>query len=248
MKSRLAAIILGSVAFTFAPTAKADGPGYRGAHDCCASTSWAGFYMGLHAGYGWADVDWRLENGALFEQFGHSPSGGIFGGQVGLQHQWGNIVAGVEVSYSGLRLDDDSGAGNAALVNRVRETDIENIFLATARLGYATDRWLVYAKGGLASADVTFNGFGTVAGIATFNSEKRENGWTAGAGFEHMFWKNVSVGVEYNYIHLDTSDRLGNLFSNGNPAAISPVSDTDIHLIMARLNFKLGRDEAVPLK
>ena len=63
-----------------------------------------------------------------------------------------------------------------------------------------------------------------------------------------MFWKNVSVGVEYNYIHLDTSDRLGNLFSNGNPAAISPVSDTDIHLIMARLNFKLGRDEAVPLK
>ena len=243
--------VLGLMAGTvlaFAPTvAQADGPAGRGpVAEGYAPSSWSGPYIGLHAGGGWADADWQLQNGADLERLSHSPRSGIFGGQVGLQHQWGNVVAGVEVSFSGFELRDDSGAGNPVLPNRVRETSIGNIFLATVKLGYATDRWLVYGKGGFASADVTFSGFGTVPGIASFRSEERENGWTAGGGFEYMLWRNVSLGLEYNFIRLDTSDRLSTQFSNGNPAPIFDVGDTDVHLIMARLNFKFGRDEVVP--
>jgi outer membrane immunogenic protein len=235
-----------------ATAANADGPARRGHVDdvSYAPVSWSGFYAGLHAGGAWADADWQLQNGATVERFSHSPRSGIFGGQVGLQHQWGHVVAGVEVSLSGFELRDDSGAGNPLLTDRVRETGIENIFLATAKLGYAADRWLVYGKGGFASADVTFTGFGTAPGIASFSSEERENGWTAGGGFEYMFWRNVSFGLEYNFIRLDTSDRLSTRFSNGNPAPISQVGDTDVHVVMARLNFLFGRDEPVvrPMK
>jgi outer membrane immunogenic protein len=97
--------------------------------------NWSGFYIGLHAGYGWADGD--DDNG--------ESSGALVGGQMGANWQWDQFVLGAEVDASWVDLDS---------------TD----WLASARLraGLAWDRILLYGTGGVAS-DFD-DGLGWVAG------------------------------------------------------------------------------------
>ena len=58
--------------------------------------TWTGFYVGLHAGYGWSDVDWQ-EGGFSAS---HSGEGALAGGQVGFNLQAGRLVYGIEADLS----------------------------------------------------------------------------------------------------------------------------------------------------
>jgi outer membrane immunogenic protein len=207
--------------------------------------SWAGVYVGVHAGGAWSETDWTLNNSVVVEDFKNNASSFIGGGQIGLQGQWGHIVAGVEVSFSGVSLDDTVTSGLVA--DRSRNSTIENLFLATARLGYATDRWLVYGKGGFASADVDFNTFVTSTGAPTSSSSDRENGWTVGFGTEYALTRNIILGLEYDFVRLDIGDRDQTVSLGFLPATVSSAH-ADIQAVMARLNYKFGRDEPIPLK
>jgi len=201
--------------------------------------SWAGFYLGAHLGGAWGDTDWSFFNGvATTEAFSQSNSSAIFGGQAGWQGQWGNVVAGVEVSYSGLDLSDTS---TALLVgNRTRTSEINDLFLATVRLGYAADRWLAYVKGGYANADVDFSSNVASTGVLTSSSGEREGGWVLGGGLAYALTQTVSFGVEYNFVHLNIDDR-----TQSNPGGFCTVPCTvtgpeaDIHSITARVNVRL---------
>ena len=92
----------------------------------------------------------------------------------------------------------------------------------------ATDSLLIYATGGLAYGRVKEvtkliaanqqGGFGLgfaftcVTGDGSFpvcfNGESTQwrTGWTAGAGFEFMAWKNVTLKAEYLYVNLGGGD------------------------------------------
>ena len=67
--------------------------------------TWAGFYIGLHAGYGWADSDWKaLEDippVLAGDRFSHDPEGGLFGGHIGYNAQTGPVVWGIEARFQG---------------------------------------------------------------------------------------------------------------------------------------------------
>src|SRR5262249_20106205 len=151
----------------------------------------------------------------------------------------------VEVSFSGVSLDDTVTSGLVA--DRSRSSKIENLFLATARLGYATDRWLVYGKGGFASADVDFNTFVTSTGAPTSRSSDRENGWTLAFGPEYGLTRNILWGLEYDFVRLDIGDRDQTVSPGSLPATVSSAH-ADIQAVMARLSYKFGRDEPIPLK
>jgi outer membrane immunogenic protein len=106
-----------------------------------AGPSWAGFYIGGHAGYGFGDV-------ATFEEFKLSPKGFVGGGQVGYNWQYGQIVAGVEVDGTWLGNKDSLACGKECSVTG----KYDMIGSARARLGTTIfgPRLLAYGTGGLA--------------------------------------------------------------------------------------------------
>src|SRR5262245_28271855 len=114
---------------------------------------WGGFYAGGHLGMGFARGEWTIIGPGLLE---HNSSGIAGGVQLGWQKQWGNLVTGVEVSFTGL--DADITSHTAFLGDEVtRTTQVSNLVSVTGRLGYAQDNLLAYVKAGYASADVDFS-------------------------------------------------------------------------------------------
>jgi outer membrane immunogenic protein len=236
---------------------QASGPTPYGAYN------WSGLYIGGHVGYSWTGVSWidaGENSGALNSPAGtggqitdHDLNGWTGGGHLGLQHQWANWVLGAEVSLSGGRLDQ-TAVSDLSPFDDVHKTSIGSLFLATARLGYAWDRWLTYVKGGYASADVKLSWTDDLVppdSDQRWRSSKRHNGWTLGAGFEYAVRPDVIIGIEYTYVDLggETHTNLGQF--GAPPPLVSVDADPDaLHSVWARLSFKLGRDApaAAPLK
>jgi outer membrane immunogenic protein len=215
------------------------GRGYGGA--CCLS--WTGFYVGAHLGYGRSEVDWA-DVSLTGEPVHNDGRGFLGGGQIGFNWQSGNVVFGVEGTLSRTNIDDDyrSVVVPAAVAY---STDINWIGTVAGRLGFASGPALVYAKAGWATANVQLSGVQTAIPDA-FSRDDRRNGWVIGGGFEYLFSRNLSFGVEYNFIDLGSASYAG--FTRiGLPYTIADA-DVEIHTVTARLNFKFGRDEARPLK
>jgi outer membrane immunogenic protein len=202
---------------------------------------WSGFYIGGQLGWGYAraessdsvfdpfaPLDRQSRN---FAQTGVSVTGGMQGGW---QRQWGHMVAGAEIAFTSLRFDGSKLSPlTPDLVSRAVE--LRDIVTLTGRLGYADDRWLAYAKGGWANAEVNASYSQPVTGIVTSSSSGRENGWTAGVGADYALLPNLFLGIEYNYMNV--------------PAGIVPPSiagrqfghlSVDVQTLVARLNYRLG--------
>lgn len=203
---------------------------------------WSGLYVGAHGGYGWGDVGYTLDvYSVVNEHVSHDVGGGLYGGQVGIQQQYGRFVAGLELSYSSLDASDvvisQSGGG------RHRAIDIDSLFTATGRLGLARDHMLVYAKGGFAAADVDTaiyknpSAQSVTSGWAT--------GWTVGWGVEFACLSRFILGLEYDYVSLNVDDRTGLLVTDHKPFTYTDF-DTDIQTVVARVSYKLGPDPAPP--
>lgn len=174
---------------------------------------WTGLYVGVQGGYAFGDSD----NGV-------SPEGALVGGTVGYNHQFGQFVAGIEADLSYSDIEDtynfDTVAGPAS-------SSLELDYLATVRgrLGYAWDRTLIYATGGVAFGDVTVD----VSNPAGDNSEEDTAvGYVLGAGVEYAFTDNWTVKGEYNYVDLGDIDT---------PPGRDDQS-FDAHIVKAGLNYK----------
>ena len=215
-----------------------------------AHQQWNGLYFGGHVGGSSADIDWSMQNGANTETFSHSPSAAVGGLQAGLQHRFGHIVAGVEVSFTGnFDLHETTDAGHPALTGfgRKRRSEVDSVGIVAGRLGYAMGSLMPYIKVGYAVGRVSFTSADQDApGISRMNgSSDWSNGWNLGAGLEWAWMHNVSVGLQYDYVSLEGKNRPNHTFANGNAAPIFDVSDTEIHTVTARLNFHLHRPAPV---
>ena len=126
----------------------------------------------------------------------------------------------------------------------------------TGHLGYAWYRTLGYVKGGWAGGNLhlenstTFNGADRCTPAFTTTScattKQWANGWTIGTGIEYLITKNVSFGVEYDYMRLTASDATVTSVT-GRTSTFGSV-EADIHQVVGRLNFRFGRDAPVALK
>ena len=127
------------------------------------------------------------------------------------------------------------------VADRSRSVDINNIFLASVRLGYVMDRSLLYVRGGYASGEVEIGSNVISTGQLTTTSSEREHGWNIGAGWEYALSPNVILGLQYDYIRLNGSDRL----NAQTPAFAASTThhldvDVDIQTVTARLSYKFG--------
>jgi outer membrane immunogenic protein len=153
-----------------------------------APYNWTGFYVGINGGYGFGRSKWS----GLPSSF--DVNGGLFGGQVGYNWQYGQFVYGLEGDGD---WTDMRGTANTALCGGL-PCRTRSDFLSTVRgrVGIAMDRFLPYATGGLAVGNIraTVPGF---AGIDQTNA-----GWTVGAGVEYAIAGNWTAKVEYLHVDL----------------------------------------------
>jgi outer membrane immunogenic protein len=183
--------------------------------------TWTGPYIGAQAGYEWGTTDPILTTlaGAFVANVpSYNDSGFVGGAHAGYNYQINQIVLGIEGDIEGSSF---SGTGSsfatAPSTFSYLSTRIPLQGSLRGRIGYAWDRVLVYATGGLALADIHtvfgspgtagfFTGFPGVAPIfvpptpaGTDSFWSVRTGWTAGGGIEYAIDPNWSVRAEYRY-------------------------------------------------
>jgi outer membrane immunogenic protein len=110
-------------------------------------------------------------------------------------------------------------------------------------VGYAWDRWLAYAKGGWAGADIELDLFDRGTPVRA-RSSTWADGYTLGGGAEYAFGHGFSLGVEYAYVDLDTGN-----FTVRCPTCPPGIGggvpivngDIEIQSVTARLNYRFGQ-------
>jgi outer membrane immunogenic protein len=158
--------------------------------------NWTGVYIGASAGYGWANADWGNLGGI------YSAKGGMFGGQIGYNWQFGQFVYSLE---GGVDLTDLQDTINV-LGCTARVCSAKNMLLSTmptvrTRVGMTFGRWMPYLAVGMAVGDIRTNTFGNIRrntfGLEEINQTSA--GWTVGAGVEVALINNWSARLEYVY-------------------------------------------------
>lgn len=173
---------------------------------------WNGFYLGAEAGYafsGLSDDDWHLNNANYFNTLGATvlgssfslePDGFVGGGLAGYNYQMGRFVLGAEVSLDGTTYNDRVASPWFPTIDTFR-TEVDWIATAAGRVGFATGRLLVYAKGGYAGGEVNLSLHDSSAGIDA-DLDRWAHGYVAGAGFEYALSGRFTVGIGYSHIGL----------------------------------------------
>ena len=168
--------------------------------------NWSGFYLGIAGGLAYGrsrqiNTDPNVVNFGLPLTNTYGVGGGLVGGELGYNWQFGNWLIGAEADMSWV---DQSGSTNDIPPFNtavVQTTKLEWLQTDRLRVGsLITDHWLVYATGGFAAG-----GMEAVrpAGAVTYSQTQTEWGWTAGAGTEFAVFPHWSVKVEYLFVDLE---------------------------------------------
>ncbi len=157
--------------------------------------TWAGFYIGINGGGAWGNYDYDFQP----PNVGHDLSGGLVGGQLGYNWEYGPLVFGLETD-----LDWAGISGSNACPNPGFSCNAKVDWLGTTRgrLGYSFNGgWLAYVTGGAAYGNVRRESTGPASSLSQDNTHV---GWTVGGGLEYGFARNWSVRAEYLYVDLGT--------------------------------------------
>ena len=141
-----------------------------------------------------------------------SATGVLGGGQIGYNFQSANWVYGVETDFdfSSARKSVSALNGYAFSGNWTAKTGISDFGTARLRLGYAFDRALVYATGGLAYANVvdTFQAGNSAPGGYAWSGTGWRTGYTIGGGVEYLLSQNISVKGEALFYDLGKDNHV----------------------------------------
>jgi outer membrane immunogenic protein len=209
---------------------------------------WTGCYVGGNAGIVWSNVTYTsvkpvtdaLGVAHVFsEDFGFTPSSYVGGLQLGCQYQWNSWVFGAEGTFSAFHLNQTHPD---AILSGVRSINIDKIGTVTPRLGYTWGRTMLYFKGGWAGVRVNAHAAdlkiaNAVTSIAFTDFTQVNSGWTVGAGLEHVPWRDIIVGLGFDYYNV-AFDRSG-VDNFGAPFQVSN-SRANIYAVTFRLSYLFG--------
>ena len=190
--------------------------------------SWDGLYLGLNAGYSGVSVTLTPSDGSGTGS--SSIPGGIGGFQIGVNYQFGNVVAGFEADFDGSMATKSFTAGTASGNNQ-----IPWIGTLRGRLGYAFDRYLFYVTAGGAATQLL--SLVNVGALGSSNTSNTTGAWTAGGGFEAAITDNLSARIEYLY--LDTGNiTVAQVGATPPPPTVTLIGRLQDNLIRAGLNYR----------
>lgn len=134
-------------------------------------------------------------------------------GEIGIRagYDWqleNNIVIGVGVGFTDSYLVDSVSAFTTTPASYIFRRELQHFTSGRVRAGYALNRSLVFATGGVNYASIR-NSFGSSNTANTFvgNGEDGSWGYELGAGLEHRITDNISIGAQYSYREF-TSDNF----------------------------------------
>jgi outer membrane immunogenic protein len=154
------------------------------------SFTWAGFYMGIEGGGAWGRSRQRSDVTDVTNSF--NLSGGLIGGEYGTNWQFGNWVLGMESDLSWTNLKGSTA--ELLIPGNIATTKQTWVGFDRGRVGYAWDRWMIFAAGGLAESTIEAY---SMAAAGSISESKFRLGWTAGGGVEWAFAPQWSAKVEY---------------------------------------------------
>lgn len=235
------------------------------------AADWSGFYLGVHGGYaldtasastfgvgpgtlsfGGFDLDgtYQTETTRLDALFGTVSAGYslqhdafVFGGEIGFS------LGGFSKSESmtvDLNFDDgvDTVTGS---YNEQLDYSLNWLTTARAKVGYAFDDFLVFARGGIAFADAHMQGSARLTATSptipldidlpgSSSASQLLIGPTIGLGLQYRVSEMISVSAEYDYFRLPDvtvpSPGAIGLLTGGNR-----TTNSSHHQIRAGLNF-----------
>jgi outer membrane immunogenic protein len=156
--------------------------------------TWTGIYIGGQVGYGWGNQNVSSSSGFGFDSFSSNNDGVIGGAHVGYNLQLSQFVIGLEGSVDGSSINKSFSRFGFVPATYDTSADVQGSI--RGRVGYAMDRALIYATGGVAFAGVD-NSISTPFGFDSASSTRV--GWTVGGGLEYAITNNWSVRAEYRY-------------------------------------------------
>ena len=225
-----------------------------------SSFSWTGIYVGASFGHGSGNADTNVNPLPTATQFVNlapttlspDPSGGIYGGQVGVNWQRNWLVVGAEFDIWGSSMDGTKvvspiiqnngtpfpGSGN----NITAHQDTSWIGSFRGRAGIAFNRVLVFGSGGMAFGHVTdfantdFRPVGTEQYPAFLDQTK--TGWIAGGGAEVAFNRHWSVKGEFLHYDLGSDSVTANPLLPLPPFQVNYKFNTTANLANFGVNFR----------
>jgi outer membrane immunogenic protein len=204
--------------------------------------TWSGVYAGFQAGGAWSDTGWAFPfletfNTAPGQHFATSPSGPLFGGQAGINRQFGGVVLGAEIAFAGTEVRETLTVPSLFGDERFK-TSISDLLTVTGRAGIPLGNSLIYGKAGFANALVDLRTQAPATGISAAAS-RREDGWTVGAGWEYRIGRSLVFGVEYDYVDF-AATRFGGETGIPGPFHVD-FGDVHMQMVVARLSILLDR-------
>lgn len=189
-----------------------------------SSASWAGSYVGVHAGYAWGTADINTTVGPPIS-CGGGPANciaidavesqplhlnGFAGGVLaGHNFQSGRFVYGLEGDISGLtgsasRTQTQVFPIGGCCFTVSQKVEADWMMTLRPRIGYAFDSALVYATGGLALARLGYieQATDTAGDIENTDVRRVKAGYALGVGIEYALPGRWSVRGEYLYANF----------------------------------------------
>ena len=192
-------------------------------------------YLGGHLAYGRGTAGNRLEApGLAAPAESGNRFGSLYGGlQIGLDRVFpSGLLLGIEADLSVPDYLEDGvvairGAPQSLVTHKLDMTGT-----LRGRLGYAFDRWLLYATGGLAWSRLrTLEAPGLTG--AEDEAQSVRFGWAAGFGAELAFAPRWTARLEYLYDSFDAA-------AVTLPSGTRSRTTLDLHALRVGLNYQLG--------
>jgi outer membrane immunogenic protein len=199
------------------------------------SINWTGWYTGLQVGGAFASASWTDP----FSNQGDDPKPNsvMGGGQFGVNWTQDSWLLGAEADFTWTDLSGSATDG-AGFTHKV-ETNWMS--LVTGRVGYATGRYLFYAKGGAAFANERNKVTSPVGAVAN-SGTTTQYGWTVGAGVEYAIDTNWSARLEYDFVDLPSRNLV---LVGSQPGRVGPALgsqpatiDYNIHKVVGAINYR----------
>jgi len=200
--------------------------------------SWTGLYLGFQAGFAWGNGNLNFTGfdsstgSPVTDSITGSHNGVIGGAHLGYNYQIEQWVVGVEGSVdvtSSLSTASFPAAFGGSSLSASTASNVQGSI--RGRLGYAFDRALIYATGGIMLGNYTTSYMlisnysanpGINGGNLVFGSNYFTNfpiGWTVGGGIEYAIDDHWWLRAEYRYASFGA---VSNPFIDGGALASTP--------------------------
>jgi len=254
-------IVRAGLSYKFGSRVSANQPVYAKAPVLAAASSWAGFYLGVHGGYGWGDNKYSmpLSLAPAVSIWGPHSAGGVVGGHAGYNWQYDRAVAGLELDFSGTDIRGTSqsvfatpAGGGVLASNTTYSLTDKTTYLGSvrARIGWLPlESVLLYGTAGLGWKRLDRNTVNTdtnASGTATFKNESSIDtfGWVAGVGAEtRISGSNWLARLEYLHYDFATSEVSGTVVAP-NGTFTQAAGHHGVDIVRAGVSYKFGEQQA----